>query len=448
MFKINELVKATQGRLLAKGRSSSVKGISIDSRKVRKGEAFIAIRGGNFNGHDFIGAALKKGASCIIAERKAAGCGDAAFILVKDTIRALGSIANFHRNRYNIPVIAITGSNGKTTTKDMIACVLASKFKVLSSEGTKNNHIGLPLTLLKLNKSYGAAVLEVGTNHFGEIRYLANIAAANIGVITNIGPAHLEHLKSLSGVFKEKSDLIKALRPPAVAILNSDDNYLRKELLTDKGGIFTVGVGIKNKSDFQASFIRHALGRYTFKVNNRFGFALGALGYYNIYNSLASIAVGRLFGIEYRKISLALSGFKPPCGRLNIISKKGIRFIDDTYNSNPLSLGQALDALKRINVSGRKIAVIGDMLELGSGSISIHRKALKEAARVCDILITVGRISRSGSKGLNLGPGRLISCEDSTIARSILFKGIKVGPKDIILAKGSRRIKMEEVFNF
>jgi UDP-N-acetylmuramoyl-tripeptide--D-alanyl-D-alanine ligase len=448
MFKIHELTKAAQGRLIKKGKNADVKGISIDSRTIKKGEAFVAIKGDNFNGHDFIETALKKGASCIIAEKKPRHTGSAAFIKVKDTIKVLGKVARFNRANYNIPVIAITGSNGKTTAKDMIVRVLSSKFKVLGSEGTKNNHIGLPLTLLKLDKTYDIAVLELGTNHFGEIRYLADIASPNIGIITNIGPAHLKYLKDLEGVFKEKRGLITALKSPAIAVLNADDKYLRKELAKKNNRVFKVSVGIKNKGDFTASSIRYAFKKYRFKVNKRLGFALGALGYYNIYNSLISIAVARIFGMGYREISSALSGFKPPYGRLNIINKKGIRFIDDTYNSNPSSLKQAIDSLKKIRVKGRKIAVIGDMLELGKESLNIHRKDLNEAAKSCDTLITAGRISSLSLKGFKLETHNIISCRDSAKAREILFKDIKVNSRDIVLVKGSRRMKMEEVFNF
>ncbi|PIS34320.1 MAG: UDP-N-acetylmuramoyl-tripeptide--D-alanyl-D-alanine ligase, partial [Candidatus Omnitrophica bacterium CG08_land_8_20_14_0_20_41_16] len=231
MLKIPELLKATRGKLTSGDNSVSVKGVSIDSREIKKGEAFIAIKGNNFDGHNFINMAIKKGASCIITEKEIKGTDGIAVIKVKDTIRALGAVARFKREKYNLPVIAVTGSNGKTATKDMIAWILSKDFKVLKNEGTKNNHIGLPLTLLKLDSSYDIAVLEIGTNHFGEVKYLSDIACANIGIITNIGPAHLQYFKNLKGVFKEKHDLLRSLKAPAIAILNADDPYLRKGLL-------------------------------------------------------------------------------------------------------------------------------------------------------------------------------------------------------------------------
>jgi len=447
MFKIEELVKVTQGKLILKKGPSVLSGVSIDSRKIKRGEVFIAIKGDNFDGHNFIPAALKNGAGCIIAQRKPEGFSGVSFIQVQDTIKALGEIAHFNRSRFNAVVIAITGSNGKTTTKDMAAWVLSRKFKVLSSEGTKNNHIGLPLTLLKLNKTHEIAVLELGTNHFFEINYLSGIAAPNIGVITNIGPSHLKYLKDLKGVFREKSDLIRNLSKPKIAILNADDKYLNKELAKHDGRLFKVGIGINNKSDFTASAIRYLPDKYKFSVNHRLGFALNSLGYYNIYNGLVAVALARIFGMTYPEISSALFAFKPPYGRLNLISKKGIRFIDDTYNSNPLSLRQALDSLDKIKVQGRKIAVIGDMLELGRESLKLHEKAVKQITRSCDKLIAVGSISSLSLKSIEKRD-KIISCRNARAAREVLFNNIKANRNDIILVKGSRKMKMEEVFNF
>lgn len=447
MFKIYELERASQGKLISGDGQKAIKGISIDSRKIQKGEAFLAIRGDNFDGHDFIKAAAARGASCIIAEKDLSGIG-VALIKVKNSTKALGSIAHYNRKRYNIPVIAVTGSNGKTTTKEMISQVLSKEFKVLSNEGTKNNHIGLALTLLKLDSTYDLAVLEVGTNHFGEVKYLSAIAAANIGVITNIGPSHLEHLKSIKGVFKEKRNLISGLEKPAIAVLNADDKFLRGELLRKNSKVFSLGVGINNPSDFRASLISRVSGKQKFTVNRRLQFALTVPGYYNIYNSLTAIALGRIFGIPYQKIASALSVFKLPSGRLNIIKKKGISFIDDTYNSNPLSLGQALDLLKEMKPRGRRIAVIGDMLELGKNTAAFHAEFIAKAAKFCDKIIAVGSLSSLSLKGINFGREKITSCLNSSKARSILFKEIKANPNDIILVKGSRRMKMEEVFNF
>ncbi|MFY9402465.1 MAG: UDP-N-acetylmuramoyl-tripeptide--D-alanyl-D-alanine ligase [Candidatus Omnitrophota bacterium] len=446
MFKIHELVLASEGRLLSGDSDKIVSGISIDSRKIKKGEAFIAFKGGNFDGHDFIPEAVKKGALCVIAEKPVKRIKGVALIRVKNSLESLGKIARYNRNRYNLPVIAVTGSSGKTTVKDMIARVLSEKFKVLSTQGTQNNHIGLPLTLLKLDDSYGAVVLELGTNHFGEIEYLSRIASANIGVITNIGPSHLKYFKSLKGVFKEKHALLKNLKKPAVAVLNADDLYLKKVLMNKGRSLFTIGVGIDNRADYQASQIHSVNGAYAFKVNKRLRFALGSLGYYNIYNSLTAIAIARIFGIGYGKIKSALEDFQAPAGRLEIIKRRGLRFIDSTYNSNPASLSYALDLLNSLKVKGRKIAVLGDMLELGKSSLALHKEAIEKALLVCDNLVAVGTLSSLSARAKKNKDKNIITCSNSLQARKALRRDLKVTDRDIILVKGSRGMKMEEVF--
>lgn len=445
MFKVSELLEATRGKLVSGQADSFVNDICIDSRNITKGCAFVAIKGDKFDGHDFIDQALKKGASCIIARRskKLKGC---ALITVNDTIKALGDIARFHRNRFNIPVITVTGSNGKTTTKDMIASVLSTKFKVLKNEGTKNNHIGLPLTLLKLNNSFDIAVLEVGTNHFGEVKYLSSIAQANVGVITNIGQSHLEYFKNLSGVSREKLELIRNLRNPRVAILNGDDRFLRKVVYKNMSSPFVISVGIKEESDFNASAIKVCAGQPKFKVNGKFRFALNTLGYYNIYNSLLAIAVGRLFGLGYQDIARHLSAFNLPKGRLNFKEINKIKFIDDTYNANPLSLKQALGVLSSLSVKGRKILVLGDMLELGRRAQSLHDQALRDAIKSCDTLITVGQFMATSAAKKRFLKKNIFTCKFSSQVRDVLYKEVCVNPSDIVLVKGSRSMKMEEVF--
>lgn len=446
MFKISELLEAAHGELISGSRDVVVRGISIDSRRVKKGEAFLAIKGDKFDGHDFIPEVIRKGVRCIIAQRLSSQKG-VTFIKVKDTALALGDIACFNRKRFkNIPVIAVTGSNGKTTTKEMIASVLSRKFKVLKNEGTKNNHIGLPLTLLKLDNSYDIAVLEIGTNHFGEVHYLTRIAYPNIGIITNIGPAHLEYFNNLSGVFKEKYSLFEGLQQPAIAIVNADDDFLREVAFKKTKFPFVLSVGLKNKSDFFASGIKYIRGKPAFKVNQRFKFALNALGYYNIYNSLFAVAVARIFGLTYRDISCGLTGFSLPKSRLNFIEIGGIKFIDDTYNSNPLSLKQALGVLENFPVKGKKIFVMGDMLELGELSRSLHAQAVREGLRVFDTLITVGELSKACSDKNSRAKNKIFNCQTASEAREILFGKVGVGSDDIVLVKGSRRMKMEEVF--
>jgi len=448
MFKVSELVAVTGGNLISQADNIIVSGISIDSRTIKSDQVFLAIKGDNFDGHDFIEAVIRKGVKVIIAEDFKAQFKNnksVAIILVKDTVKALGRIANFHRKKFDLPVIAVTGSNGKTTTKEMISWVLSKKYKVLKNEGTKNNHIGLPLTLLNLNSTHDIVVVEIGTNHFGEIGYLTSIACPNIGVITNIGPSHLAFLKSLKGILSEKCSLLKGLSKPGIAILNYDDPLLRKEALKFKKDAFLMGVGYKNNADFKAKSLKSSCRGIEFTVNKKFKFTLGTLGYYNMYNALNSIAIGRIFGMAYPDIIALIRTFSPPKSRLNFKELEGIRFIDDTYNSNPLSLKQALGVLKDFKVRGRKIFIMGDMLELGRDSKSFHIQAIKDALKICDNLVTVGIITGSLKKVFSKERGAFF-CKDSLQAKDFLFNNLHVTKDDIVLVKGSRAIKTEEVF--
>ncbi len=452
MLEFNEIIKATRGRLARGARGLHLEGISMDTRTIKPGECFIAIKGDNFDGHDFIGEAVKKGSACIIKEARGERPrpAKAACIEVKDTIRSLGDLARFQRRKYGIPVIAVTGSNGKTTTKEMIAGVLSAKYKVLKNEGTKNNHIGLPLTLLKLDSSFELAVLEIGANHFGEVNYLADICEPNVGVITNIGAAHLEYFHDLKGVFKEKRTLLSLLKVPYLAVLNSDDRFLKRELSAGRGKNFSLGFGMKSKSEFLASGARLRGQVLEFLVNAKYSFTLKTAGCYNIYNALAAVALGRVFGMGYLDISSQLSAFEFPLGRLKLIKFKKISFIDDTYNANPASLQQALEVLSGFKVKGRKILVMGDMRELGKQGHFLHRQAGQQVAKICDVFIAVGDLAKlAASSAVYAGMPKkdIFTCTSSREAGVILHKKITVGSGDIILVKGSRTMKMEEVFN-
>jgi len=452
MFSIDELISATGGRLFYGQASKVVNNISIDSRTIKPNDVFIAIKGANFDGHDFIGEAVKKGAGCIIKEtrgRKVSGKNNPAFIEVKDTIRALADIGCFMRKKFNIPLIAVTGSNGKTTTKEMIAWVLSKKFKVLKNEGTKNNHIGLPLTLSLMDGQDEIAVVEIGSNHFGEIEYLSKACLPNIGVITNIGPSHLEYFSSLKGVFKEKSALIKNLQSPGIAVLNLDDKFLGKRARGNRNKPVIFACGIKDKADFTATRIRRFPKSFKFCVNEKYEFTLRTLGYYNIYNALATIAVARFFGMGYKDISSRLSSFVFPSGRLKITRVGGSQFIDDTYNANPLSLRQALDTLAGFRNKGRRIFIMGDMMELGRSKERLHRETGALIARSCDILISVGKLSALAAEAAyacGLSRKNIFNCSSTGEAQDILFKVISPSKKDVILIKGSRSMEMEMIF--
>ncbi len=458
MFAIDELIRAAGAKSVSGARSGGVSGISIDSRTIKPGEAFIAIRGGNFDGHDFAAEAVKKGCRCIIAEKKAgrpAGGGNVTRVEVADTVKALGAIARFYRRKFSIPVIAVTGSSGKTTTKDMIAWVLSQSVKVLKNEGTKNNHIGVPLTLLNLTRSHDALVLELGSNHPGEIGTLADICEPEAAVITNAGPSHLEHFGSLRGVLREKYALVERLRGPSIAVLNADDNLLRKKMSSKRalrlreGGPFIVSYAVSRPCDFRASKASVSGGLARFSVNKKYAFTLRTIGYYNIYNALAAVSIARIMGTGYGDIAKRLSVFEFPAGRLKDAFFHGVRFIDDTYNSNPLSLSQALRALGTARARGRKILVMGDMLELGAHAKRYHSLAGREAAASCDALVAVGNFAKTVAQAATRGgldARRVFACGTAREAGDILFGKLSCGSRDIVLVKGSRLLKMEALF--
>lgn len=460
MFTIEGILEATGGILTERAKKPITGGISIDSRTLVRGDVFVAVKGERFDGHDFIEQAARKGASLVLIDKQRGQTSSytrnlknaariTGVVEVKDTVAALADLARFQRKKYPVPVIAVTGSNGKTTTKEMISHLLSARHKVLKNEGTKNNNIGLPLTLLKLNTSFDSAVVEIGTNHPGEVGLLAGICTPNIGVITNVGPSHLEYFGTLQGVYKEKFSLVTRLAHPRLAILNQDDAWLRRNTRSATRRPFVVSFGVRNAADFLSSKVTRDGGCLSFLLNRKYKFTLPTMGYYNIYNALAAVAVARIFGLDYRTIIARIADFKFPAGRLAMRIIGGVRFIDDTYNANPLSFNEALRALVATKVKGRKICVMGDMFELGRHSRAFHTQAGEAASAACDVLVAVGSLSRhaaemAASRGLDTQ--QVFTCADSVRAKEILRKKIKPGKDDIVLVKGSRMMKMENVF--
>ena len=427
-------------------------GVSIDSRTIRRGEAFIAIRGDNFDGHDFILAAVRKGASCVIFERGRFNPNrlprTVARIAVKDGVRALEAIAACHRRGFSIPVVAVTGSNGKTTAKDICAWALGARFNLVKTEGTQNNHIGVPLTLLRLAPGDEACVLELGSNHPGEIAERAATAAPDIGIITNIGPSHLEHFGSLAGVFREKYSLARALEAPGILIVNVDDPFLSRTIIAKKQKPFIISIGVNASADFRARGVSVKGMETRFTLNGR-RFRLATPGTHNVYNALAAVACCRLLGMGYREIVSRLASFEFPAGRLTVRRVNGAVLIDDSYNSSPASLSQALACLKGLGNRGRSILVMGDMLELGAGEEGFHRAAGREAAGICTGMVAVGRLSRLALEAYLKAGGaaaETYACDTAKEAKEIVFGKLAPGKGDAVLVKGSRRMKLDLLF--
>lgn len=423
-------------------------GVSIDSRTIKPKEIFLAIRGANFDGHDYIAQALDKGASAVIfsdprkAPPKTKGL---ASVLVANTVVALGALARYHRERFDIPVIAITGSSGKTTTKEMVSWVLSGKYEVHKNKGTQNNLIGVPLTLLAIHSRHDVCVVEFGTNHKGEIHHLAQIARPNVGIITNIGPAHLEFLENIKGVYKEKIELVRQLVSPAIALLNKSDISLSALSRIKTRPMFFYG--INRDCEFNATEINYTPEGISFLVNNAHTMQIKHTALHNVSNAMAAIGCGLLFGVDIGTIRDKIRTFDSPEMRLKEIRLKNCVVIDDSYNSNPQSLKQAIDVLCRQPSTGRRILIMGDMMELGNKSEEFHAYfGHYVSKKPVDLLVTMGSFSKWTSESARKGGMRsetVVHCEECPQVIEFLSGQIKDG--DVLLIKGSRSMKMERI---
>lgn len=475
MFTLEEILKATGGRVLDGEKGIIFSGVSTDSRTIKEGEIFIALKGQKFDGHDFLGDAISKGATAIIVERETGFTVHGSrftVVIVPETLRALQDIAHSVRLKYDIPVIGVTGSNGKSTTKEMISSILSKKWKVLKSEGNINNHIGVPLTILKLMPEHKAVVLEMAMRAKGEIKRLSEIAIPTIGVITNIGPAHLETLGSLERIAEAKAEIIEGLGKEGTAIINNDDPFLKKlDLSRFKG--WMVSFGLDEDADLHAVKIKLKGRSSTFSVVVKTniidylmpsvglpstapiigrkkeirieGINLPVPGRYNIYNALAAASAAITLGFDPAAVKEGLEGFKPLPMRAELIEIKGRKVINDAYNANPDSMEAALQTLRGISNNGKSIAVLGDMLELGDYKEEAHRElGSKIASMGINEFIAVGDLMKyaaSSARKNGMAEERVHICGSPEEAKDIL-KGISSNG-DIILLKGSRAMGME-----
>ncbi len=448
MFNIKDVVAGTSGVLCPGVVAKKFSGVSIDSRTTGQGEIFLALKGPRFDGHDYIDRALAAGGRAVVYsdERKVkTRHKGVAYVRVADTLTALGGLAHFHRRRMGIPVIAVTGSNGKTTTKEMIAEVLSARYHVLKNTGTQNNLVGVPLTLLRIHSKHDLCVVEMGTNKVGEIGRLAEIAAPNVGVITNIGPAHLEFFGSLQGVYREKIELIRRLVSPGIALLNRCDMVLGKLSRIRAKPVFFFGVN--REAEFVAREVTYHPQRITFLYNKRHLLEVRHGALHNVSNALAAVGCGVLFSIAIETVRERLAAFDMPEMRLKEIHLKKWTVLDDSYNSNPASLKQAIDVLCRQEAPGRRILVMGDMLELGRQSGDFHAYFGRYVARKpIDILVTMGDHARHTAEAARLnGMSREAVYPFPGCAEVLDFLGKTLRPGDVLLIKGSRSMRMEQI---
>ena len=443
---IAEILQVTQGNLIQGNPNTVIAQVSTDSRTLKKGDLFVALVGEKFDGHNFLEGVCQQGAIGAVVSKPLTDTSQLApsiIVQVNDTLVALGDIANCHRRKFDLPIIAITGSNGKTTTKDITTSVLAQRLSVFKSEKSYNNQIGIPSRLMQLSKADEIAVLEIGTSWPGEIERLSQITVPTVGVITNIGPAHLELLGSIEGVAEEKGALLTHVEH---AILNADDPMTPRLAVRVCGQITTFGW--QNDADISASEIEiDSFGKPTFTLKiggDEIGRVhLPCLGKHNIYNALAAAGVGLWADLTPTEICAGLERFQPADMRMQPILHNDLHIINDAYNSNPESLKSALAFLSDIEIAGKRIAILGDMLELGEHSRTLHLKAGQVIPTNIDLLITVGPHSRAIAHGAEGRIESIISCDTPKQAAQELIQYAQ--PGDAVLIKGSRGIKLEQV---
>jgi UDP-N-acetylmuramoyl-tripeptide--D-alanyl-D-alanine ligase len=434
---IHEIATAVNGQL--KGQDVMVHGVSTDSRSIEKQNLFVALTGPNFDGHNFVTNTIEKGAAAVIVDRQMdIHCPQ---VIVKDTRIALGKLANAWRKKFTFPLIAVTGSNGKTTVKEMLTAILSVNHPVLATQGNLNNDIGVPLTLFRLGEQHEFAVIEMGANHAGEIAYLTDIARPDIAMITNAGPAHLEGFGSLEGVAKAKGEIYSGLSESGTAIINADDQF--NPLWRDYCAAYkTLTFGLEHEADITADWSVDDKGSLI-NANTPAGevsIHLPLLGRHNVMNALGAIAGTLAAGISLPEIKAGLESLQPVKGRLQIKSGlNGSRVIDDTYNANPASLNAALDVLG--DFTGQHYLALGDMGELGNNAEQLHHAAGQQARKTgVHKLFTIGELAKHAASGF----GSQAKCFADQPAMINALSG-EMSADVTLLVKGSRLMHMEQV---
>jgi UDP-N-acetylmuramoyl-tripeptide--D-alanyl-D-alanine ligase len=421
--------------------------ISTDSRTIRPGELFVALRGENFEGHDFVKAAAKAGATGALVNLNWTSSVPSNFALLRttDTLQAYQMLAGNYRMSLALKVLAITGSNGKTSTKDFAASVLARRFRVTKTEGNFNNHVGLPRTILEATSEGEVAVWEIGMNHPGEIAVLSKIAAPDAAIITNIGVAHIEFMGSREAIATEKGALAEAIEPQGTVILNADDPFSNGIAARTRAKVVFAGT---TGGTVRAIEIRQSAEGSEFTIvegAHRCRAQLPVAGSHMVQNALLAVAAGRTFGLSIEECAAGLAAAPLTKARLQIKEIRGVQFLDDSYNANPDSMKAALRTLVELDTDGKRIAVLGEMRELGTESERGHREVGETAATLgVDQLITIGDAAEPIAQAARTaGLDKVSSVRSNREATALL--GEIAGPGDLVLIKGSRAARMEEV---
>lgn len=447
-LKISEILDVTGGELLSGSKDGVVKEITTDSRKAGVGTLFAAICGERVDGHDYIESAILKGAVCVLCEKDVVCHGTA--IKVDNTISALGKIARFIMRKICVPVVGITGSVGKTTTRDMTYAVVSCAFNTLKNQGNFNNELGVPLTIFTADEVTEAAVIEMGMDNFGEIDRLSYIVNPTISVITNIGMSHIERLGSQENIYKAKSEIFKNTKSSGTVVINGDDKILmaHKSEISQK----VITVGIKNiYADIVAKDIKATKDGVSFKVSGMgkdFSVSLNIPGEHNVLNALLAIGVGLALEIPEKEIASALSCFSMTGMRMDIITTDRITIINDCYNAAPASVAAALAVLGKYE--DKKIAILGDIKALGSFSSKAHYDLGAEVVKNnVDILVTIGEFARQIAQGAyenGMDSTNIISVD--TVEEACPMLSDVIDDKNVVLVKASRAMKLERVTEY
>lgn len=445
--KLELIVQWSGGQLLAGDPAATVTTICTDSRALKAGDLFLALVGANFDGHKFVAEAATRGAFGVVIQEDVGSLpAGFAVIRVANTLDALQQIAANYRHSMSAQIVCVTGSNGKTSTKDLMSVVLRERFQVTKTEGNFNNHIGLPLTMLRLRAGDRVGVFEIGTNHHGEIAALAALAQPDVGVITNIGVAHIEHLGSREGIAKEKGMLAEALQPSGTIILSADDEFTPSIAARTKADVLRCG--LTEGADIRATDLRQDFAGMKFRLH-AFGRSVDAQlpvpGEHMVHNATLAVGVGHVFGMTLEECAAGLPNLQLTKGRLEMKVVRGIQVIDDSYNANPDSMKAALLTLAQMSVNGRRIAILGRMGELGTQSEHGHRSVGRTASDLgLDCVISVGDeahfIAEEAWRG---GVEKVVKAADLDEAVKTLREYVHAG--DLVLIKGSRSAKMERI---
>lgn len=419
--------------------------VCTDTRKIQPGSLFVCLRGERFDGHAFASQAAKLGAAALLVDHPVDA--DVPQLVVTDTGKALLQLAGWYRRRFQLPVVGLTGSVGKTTTKEFIALVLGAKYNTLKTQGNLNNEIGVPQMLFRLEDSHTAAVIEMGMNHFGEISRLTRAVAPTVGLITNIGVSHIENLGSRAGILQAKLEILEGMAPDAPLIVNMDNDMLRTVKLGDRP-LLTFAIDDQS-ADFTATDIAEQGSTTTFTVHHSTftqPVTIPTVGIHNVYNALAAMAVGYVAGVDHAAAASALANYVPTGMRQNLVQVGGVQVIEDCYNASPDSMRAALQTLGKLSVH-RRYAVLGAMLELGDYAKEAHTQMGKMAAENgIDGVLAYGADAAyivEAAKQAGLENARLFDTKEA-LAQSLAQQ---VQPGDGVLFKGSRGMHLEDVMH-